>query len=199
MVREFNAKFWFPSLKSFFNSFYHITVDITALIIKAIWHNFPVNPNSQVIPLRLFVEQTLKRSQTGWSTLLSALFYLMRIKPQIKILWHNPDSWSLNSKDDKGGDPDPATCGRRMFLASLILASKYLLDQNCANNTWSKKCGLPVQQINVIERRFLDLIDYKLFIGEDEYKIWIQNVWKLHRLLINNQIGKFYLINVVSF
>jgi len=151
-------------------------VDTTVSIINVIWYNFPVHLNSQVIPLRLFIQETLRRSRTSWSTLQTALFYLMKIKPQIKFLWLNPDRWTLNSKDDISSNnnqgSDPATCGRRMFLASLIIASKYLQDRNYANNAWSKICGLPVQEINVIERRFLKLIDYNLFIGEDVYKNW---------------------------
>lgn len=150
-------------------------VDTTVQIINVIWINFPVHLNSQVIPLRLFIQETLRRSRTSWSTLQTALFYLMRIKPQITFLWLNPDRWTLNSKDENNnssGGSDPATCGRRMFLASLIVASKYLQDRNYANNAWSKICGLPVREINVIERRFLTLIDYNLFIGEDVYKSW---------------------------
>jgi hypothetical protein len=146
-------------------------VDTTVSIINVIWINFPVHLNSQVIPLRLFIQETLRRSRTSWSTLQTALFYLMRIKPHIKFLWLNPDRWTLNSKDDNNGS-DPATCGRRMFLASLIVASKYLQDRNYANNAWSKICGLPVREINILERRFLNLIDYNLFIGEDVYKNW---------------------------
>uniref|UniRef100_A0A1D1Y301 G1/S-specific cyclin pas1 n=1 Tax=Anthurium amnicola TaxID=1678845 RepID=A0A1D1Y301_9ARAE len=155
-------------------------VDKTVSIINVIWYNFPVHLNSQVIPLRLFIQETLRRSRTSWSTLQTALFYLMKIKPQIKILWLNPDRWTLNKGDNNNSNSnnnsnqgsDPATCGRRMFLASLIIASKYLQDRNYANNAWSKICGLPVQEINVIERRFLSLIDYNLFIGEDVYKNW---------------------------
>jgi len=151
-------------------------VDTTVQIINVIWINFPVHLNSQVIPLRLFIQETLRRSRTSWSTLQTALFYLMRIKSQITMLWLNPDRWTLNSKDDNNNNnnngSDPATCGRRMFLASLIVASKYLQDRNYANNAWSKICGLPVREINVIERRFLALIDYNLFIGEDIYKRW---------------------------
>ncbi|GES76914.1 G1/S-specific cyclin Pcl5 [Rhizophagus clarus] len=153
-------------------------VDTTVNIINVIWINFPVHLNSQVIPLRLFIQETLRRSRTSWSTLQTALFYLMRIKPQITFLWLNPDRWTLNNSKDNSdnnsssnGSSDPATCGRRMFLASLIVASKYLQDRNYANNAWSKICGLPVREINVIERRFLTLIDYNLFIGEDAYKI----------------------------
>ncbi|RIA86574.1 cyclin-domain-containing protein [Glomus cerebriforme] len=151
-------------------------VDITVSIINEIWYNFPVHLNSQVIPLRLFIQETLRRSRTSWSTLQTALYYLMKIKPQIKMLWLHPDRWTLGSKDNVNENnnqgSDPATCGRRMFLASLIIASKYLQDRNYANNAWSKICGLPVQEINIIERRFLKLIDYNLFIGEEIYKRW---------------------------
>jgi len=151
-------------------------VDTTVQIIDLIWCNFPVHPNSQVIPLRLFIQETLRRSRTSWSTLQTALFYLMRIRQQITILWLNPDRWILSSKDNNNQGSDPATCGRRMFLASLIVASKYLQDRNYANNAWSKICGLPVQEINAIERRFLKLIDYNLFIGEDRYRRWTSSL-----------------------
>ncbi|CAG8752521.1 3266_t:CDS:1, partial [Racocetra fulgida] len=67
---------------------------------------------------------------------------------------------------------DPATCGRRMFLASLIIASKYLQDRNYANSAWSKISGLPVKDINAIERRFLILINYNLFIKDSTFKTW---------------------------
>jgi len=154
------------------NALVESLVDTTVQIIDVIWYNFPVNPNSQVIPLRLFIQETLRRSRTSWSTLQTALFYLMRIKPQINFLWLNPDRWTLNSKDSNDQSSDPATCGRRMFLASLIVASKYLQDRNYANNAWSKICGLPVREINAIERRFLKLIDYNLFIGEERYNRW---------------------------
>ncbi|CAB4491480.1 uncharacterized protein OCT59_017245 [Rhizophagus irregularis] len=166
-------------------------VDTTVQIINVIWINFPVHLNSQVIPLRLFIQETLRRSRTSWSTLQTALFYLMRIKPQITFLWLNPDRWTLNSKDENNNNnsgSDPATCGRRMFLASLIVASKYLQDRNYANNAWSKICGLPVREINVIERRFLTLIDYNLFIGEDVYKSW-SNLLRNHFQSISGSEG----------
>ena len=143
----------------FLNRFliHFIILDTTVSIINAIWHNFP---NSQVIPLRLFVQEALLRSKTSLSTLKTALFYLKRIKPQIEILSNH----------------DPAICGRRMFIASLIIASKYLQDRTHRNTVWAKICGLPLQEINVIERRFLNLINFTLFINQEEYINWTQNV-----------------------
>jgi len=59
-----------------------------------------------------------------------------------------------------------------MFLAALIIASKYLQDSNYSNKAWSKISGLPLAEINENEVIFLRLIDYKLFIAEDVFKRW---------------------------
>ncbi|CAG8554739.1 10113_t:CDS:2 [Dentiscutata heterogama] len=145
-------------------------LDTTALIIDVIWNKFSIKINAQVISLRLFIQETLRRSRTSWNTLQIALFYLLRIKPKISTL---PVSTKTNNKGD------PATCGRRMFLASLIISSKYLQDRNYANSAWSKISGLPIRDINAIERRFLILIDYNLFIKDNIFKNW-SNFLRLH-------------------
>ncbi|CAG8697986.1 16870_t:CDS:2 [Acaulospora morrowiae] len=146
-------------------------VDTTELIINTIWANFPVHFSAPVIPLRLFIQEILRRSRTSWSTLQTTLFYLVKIKPQITLLASSQVGDDNNKRSGKGCDP--ATCGRRMFLASLIVASKYLQDRNFANNTWSKISGLPVREINEIERRLLKLIDYDLYISEPIFKHWV--------------------------
>ncbi|PKY30039.1 hypothetical protein RhiirB3_297993, partial [Rhizophagus irregularis] len=118
---------------------------------------------AKIIPLRLFLQETLRRSRTSYSTLQTALFYLFRIKPQIS---------STSRHSNQSQNNDPATCGRRMFLAALIVASKYLQDRNYSNRAWSKISGLPVHEINANEICFLKLIDYNLFIAEDIFKRW---------------------------
>ncbi|KAH8916975.1 hypothetical protein BT69DRAFT_1188185, partial [Atractiella rhizophila] len=55
-------------------------------------------------------------------------------------------------------------CGRRMFLAALITASKFLQDRNYSNLAWSKISSLDVREININERAFLALLDYRLHI-----------------------------------
>ncbi|CAG8567668.1 2414_t:CDS:2 [Diversispora eburnea] len=153
-------------------------VHTTKFIIDSIWINFPVHSTAQVIPLRVFIQEILRRSRTSWSTLQTTLFYMVRVKPQIELLWSN----SISS--DQRTTNDSATCGRRMFLASLIVASKYLQDRNYSNYAWSKICGLPVQEINSIERRFLMLIGYNLFISENNFKHW-SNLLNSHMMAIS--------------
>lgn len=63
-------------------------------------------------------------------------------------------------------------CGRRMFLASLILASKYLQDRNFSSKAWSKISSLSVSEINRNEMAFLNALDYKLHFKSDDFQKW---------------------------
>ncbi|CAG8566018.1 3926_t:CDS:2 [Paraglomus brasilianum] len=167
-----------PSLISEKNrkaAFVENLVDTAALIIDVVWSKFTVNPRARLIPMRVFLQQTLRRSRTSYSTLQTALFYLFRIKPQIEqraLKPRGPPTPCDKGSEDGGHNTDPATCGRRMFLAALIIASKYLQDSNYSNRAWSKISGLPLAEINENEVIFLRLIDYKLFIAEDVFKRW---------------------------
>ncbi|CAG8576792.1 6771_t:CDS:2 [Cetraspora pellucida] len=154
-------------------------VDIACLIIEVIWASFSVSPSAKIISLRLFIQETLRRSRTSYSTFQTSLFYLLRIKnkitslsqcnkfPLIPTSEYHSDTGHCSSQNN-----DPATCGRRMFLVSLIVASKYLQDRNYSNRAWAKISGLPVHEVNANEVCFLKLIDYNLFITEDVFKRW---------------------------
>jgi hypothetical protein len=69
-------------------------------------------------------------------------------------------------------------CGRRMFLAALILASKYLQDRNYSARAWSKISGLQTQEINQNEMMFLQAVDWKLHVPEPIYHRWTDIVLK---------------------
>jgi hypothetical protein len=59
-----------------------------------------------------------------------------------------------------------------MFLAAVIVASKYLQDRNYSNRAWAKISGLPVKEINANEFVFLNVAKYDLYVGEALYKRW---------------------------
>ena len=65
---------------------------------------------------------------------------------------------------------DPVLCGRRMFLAALICASKFLQDRTYSNRAWAKISSLPEEEINANEKVFLELLDYNLFVNADLFK-----------------------------
>ncbi|KAI8095237.1 hypothetical protein BDF21DRAFT_405463 [Thamnidium elegans] len=80
---------------------------------------------------------------------------------------------------------DLMCCGRRMFLASLMVASKYLHDKNYHNKAWAKITGLDIKEINAAEMAFLTLIDYQLYVSKPTFDRWytqihgyIQNSYK---------------------
>lgn len=216
--------------------------DTAALIIESIWPS-PVggqySPKAPVIPLHIFVKETLRRSRTTLSTLQLALYYIYKVRNQVlaaqeKIrqdqiqhlqqhMAHPPSpSGSIDTPSEEFKQRDyfnsittyaknnnntlpltppgtnntpaslsplslsssatsspilaksePVGCGRRMFLAALILASKFQQDRTYSNKAWSKISGLPVSEINLNEITFLTLIDYRLFVSQAVFQKWV--------------------------
>ncbi|KAJ1947502.1 PHO85 cyclin-5 [Linderina pennispora] len=72
--------------------------------------------------------------------------------------------------------PDVTKCGRRMFVAALVSASKFMYDRTYSNRAWNKITKLPLAQISDMERAFLSMIDYRLYVDQRTYD-------KFHRLL----------------
>lgn len=125
-----------------------------------------------VLPLRTYIEETLRRSRTSYSTLQVALYYLILIKP-----WVPKRDFTMEQTGDCPANR-ALMCGRRMFLAALILASKYLQDRNYSAKAWSKMSGLPVKEINANERTFLAKIDWKLHVAKPLFDRWTDVVIK---------------------
>jgi hypothetical protein len=132
-------------------------VDITTLTIRSSWPNemSTTKEGQLVVNTQAFVRHLLKRSRATRSTLQLAIFYLFRIRPHIA----------------KRSQFDPIVkCGRRMFLAALICAHKYLYDNTFTNASWAKISKLPVKEINIAERSLLEMLDYRLFVSTELYQ-----------------------------
>ncbi|KAI7869044.1 hypothetical protein BDF14DRAFT_1698321, partial [Spinellus fusiger] len=158
--------------------------DVTALMIETLWPSTP-SPPSSVVPLRTFIQEVLKRSRTTYSTLQTALFYLFRAQSAILLhLQPHPHQRHDRSCSLQQTPCDRhcweqniyISCGRRMFLASLALASKFVQDKTYRNSAWAKMANLQVAEINKAERIFSQLIDYRLYIAQPIFEQW-------HRLL----------------
>jgi hypothetical protein len=217
--------------------------DTAALIIESIWPSPSLSAQfslkTPVIPLHIFVKETLRRSRTTLSTLQLALYYIYRVRSQVLAAQERirldqiqhfqqhmtalqnglPPSPcisldSLSESDVRQSDyfnatnkptlpltppgsnntppslsplsqtstasaspvlakSEPVGCGRRMFLAALILASKFQQDRTYSNKAWSKISGLPVSEINLNEIAFLALIDYRLFVSQSVFQKWV--------------------------
>ncbi|KAI0475931.1 hypothetical protein GGR56DRAFT_443107 [Xylariaceae sp. FL0804] len=151
-------------------------VDSSTQIVEAIWPLSsvfqPHKLGSKVLPLRTFIQETLRRSRTSFSTLQVALYYLILVKP------HVPEyDFTMEQPDDTHANK-VLQCGRRMFLAGLILASKYLQDRNYSTRAWSKISGLAPQEINQNEMAFLHAVQWKLHITDDVFERWTEVMLK---------------------
>ena len=125
-----------------------------------------------LIGLRTFIQEVLKRSKTSYSTLQVALYYLVLIKSCIPRL-----DFTMEQSEESHA-ARAMQCGRRMFLAALILASKYLQDRNYSARAWSKISGLKVSEINTNEMAFVTAVDWKLHVPEPLFQRWTDVVLK---------------------
>jgi hypothetical protein len=125
-----------------------------------------------VLPLRTFIQETLRRSRTSYSTLQVALYYLILIKP------HVPRHDFTMEQPDDAHSLRALQCGRRMFLSALILASKYLQDRNYSTRAWSKISGLNTVEINQNEMAFLLAVNWRIHITDAVFQRWTDIVLK---------------------
>ncbi|KAH7322277.1 hypothetical protein B0J17DRAFT_582321, partial [Rhizoctonia solani] len=65
-----------------------------------------------------------------------------------------------------GGDftPSPLIDPRRTFLASLVLASKFLLDKAFSNKAWAKLSGLEALEVGKCERALGSALNWRLWV-----------------------------------
>lgn len=153
--------------------FVEALVDSATLIIESMW-SFSTEAlcyTHRAMPLKRFVQETLRRSRTSYSTLQLALYYLILIKPYIlKTREHNRKT----NNPVKPGTSPSLRCGRRTFLAALMLASKYSQDRNYSAKAWSKVSGLKTKELCENELLFLKAVDWNLFVDYAVYERWSQ-------------------------
>jgi len=130
-------------------------------MIETIWdRDITVDgKNQNLIKLSTFVQTILTLSKASCSTLQVALYYLVLIQTCIPKEHSTVEQLCLKS-------------GRRMFLAALIIASKYLHDRSFSSRAWSKISGLKICEINVSERAFTAAANWKFHIPEPVFHRW---------------------------
>lgn len=138
--------------------FVEALVESAIVIIVTIWPH----ANKGGIPLKKFIKESLKRSRTCYSTFQVALYYLILLK----------ESKALQDQDAMDDKTSGLKCGRRAFLSSLMIASKYLQDRNYTVKAWSTIVGLPVSDLRKYEMEFLKAVDWKVHVQPSVYNRW---------------------------
>ncbi|KAG9122872.1 hypothetical protein FRC07_000566 [Ceratobasidium sp. 392] len=133
-----------------------------------------------------FVTEVLRRSRTSINVLQVASAYLAGAKPEIHnqlriaadrqaklaiqiagIPQHVRDA--LPGMDWLGSEftPSPLIDPRRTFLASLVLASKFLLDKAFSNKAWAKLSGLEALEVGKCERALGTTLNWRLWVSRE--------------------------------
>lgn len=157
-------------------------------------------PVTAGIPLDLFIRETLRRSRTSCSTLQAALLFCKRAggevirqraqkegvvlsAEQLNKLPGSTNTFASLQSVNATSPSDYILCSRRIFLASVMVSSKFLQDRTFSNRAWSKISGLNVRELCVVERRLLMAVEFDLNVCEQDWMTWTtflkgQGQWK---------------------
>ncbi|KAG1586211.1 hypothetical protein G6F48_006746 [Rhizopus delemar] len=102
-------------------------------------------------PLEEFIHSLSERTKLSSPTLLLSVLYLLRLKTKLPAT-------------AKGASDTPY----RLFLASILTSSKYLCDQHSlTSRRLSEMTVYSAKEINSMERSFLSLLRYDLWVTTD--------------------------------
>ncbi|KAI8897055.1 cyclin-domain-containing protein [Globomyces pollinis-pini] len=131
-----------------------------ATFIYSLWHDQSFSyltnyPTAGLLDFIKFIINLLKATKLPFSVIILSLKYIHRIKSRCPHIQGNPGS------------------EYRLFVCTLNLAMKYLVDNTYSNKTWCKVSKIPLQEINIAEFEFIAQLNYDLHLGETKYFAWL--------------------------
>ncbi|QRV93179.1 cyclin [Ceratobasidium sp. AG-Ba] len=104
--------------------------------------------------MQWFIVELLRRSHTSAAVIRAAIAYITAAAPAIRAAIEND------------ADPEcPLLDPRRVYLAAIILGSKFLLDRTYTNKTWAAVSGLDALEVGRCERALGEALHWRLWVG----------------------------------
>ena len=82
------------------------------------------------------------------------------------------------------------TC-HRFIISAIAVASKGLCDTFCTNNLYAKVGGITVTELNMLEREFLQAIDWRLTVSN--YSSYCSTPWRIEYHSAVGSDGSFFI------
>ncbi|CAD8187629.1 unnamed protein product [Paramecium pentaurelia] len=73
-------------------------------------------------------------------------------------------------------------CVHRFMLACILLSIKYNDDDYYKNDYYSRVGGITLQELNSLEQELLTLLDYQLFVSQNQYYYYKEKLMKYAQL-----------------
>lgn len=121
-----------------------------------------------VCKIKTFINHVLSKIKTNHNILCLTIYYLVKIRILIQRMLIN--KFKLHNF---------FLCGKKMFIISLILSTKYLLDGCNKNTLWAKITKLNIKYINLYEKETLKLMKYDLYISDIHFIYWKNIIYKI--------------------
>ncbi|KAJ1034967.1 hypothetical protein NDA18_000573 [Ustilago nuda] len=175
------------------NSLVDSLIDAAVRTLDAIWNastsseSCDLAKGNSALPLQVFIRETLRRARASCSTLQASLLYCVRLgeackrsrqmslRQSTRAAGVQVEVEAQSSSPLHGMNKEElclTRCPRRMFLASIMVASKFVQDRTYSNRAWAKISGLPAKDLGKLERAFLKAIDYRLMTSDVEWDKW---------------------------
>ncbi|SYW81604.1 uncharacterized protein UHO2_00128 [Ustilago hordei] len=170
-----------------------LLADAAVRTLDAIWNastpseSCDLAKGNSALPLQVFIRETLRRARASCSTLQASLLYCVRLgeackrsrqmslRQSTRAAGVQVEVEAQSSSPLHGMNKEElclTRCPRRMFLASIMVASKFVQDRTYSNRAWAKISGLAAKDLGKLERAFLKAIDYRLMTSDVEWDKW---------------------------
>ena len=126
-----------------------------------------LSKKNQSLSIKKYLLRLVKYTQVESSTLIAMLIFIDRLCELNNFIVNSYNVYKI-------------------LFSSLIMAIKYNEDEYYDNKFYAKVGGVTLKEMNILEISFLKLIDFKLYISEEIFETYFENIIEAMNTFYNN-------------